>query len=259
MNFSLTNNIRFYDTTKEADFDTYFPNFDNQLLREQYYTDRNPLEYYREHIINKEIQFQIRNDELITVDVYIDGDIEDTGATVADITPENWVGDSIYLVSYTPSAEGIYQFKIADTDFESDEVNVITTSKKIVKVEYSNDTNDYGTIFVDDSLESVYTGLAYFTGYLKAGDSKMEKEVFKTDRGVQVTQRSTPIDQLILYIEGIHETYLQYISKIFSCNSLKVNDIFVNSDGEISKEQIPESDCFNLTITLVKTDITYLV
>jgi hypothetical protein len=257
--FSATNNLRFYESAKTPDFATYFPSFDNQVIGVQYYEDRKPLKYIREHLKSKVISFQYQDDGVSDdLEVYKDGVLLATIAST-NISPTGWLGIPVYAVAYTPSSAGVYYFKLKTTNYISDPILVLDAfDKSIIKIEYTNTINDYGTVFVNASLANVYTPICYFGGYINRGKMAINKEVFQADRGNTTTIRSTPMGGMNLLLEAVHETYLEYLEHIFACNTLKINDIIVNTEGDITNDQIEGTDCFDVKVNLKLKNTGYL-
>jgi len=264
----IANPIRFYDTVDVVNNSTKWPNAYNQRPRVDYqkgiYSNK---QYYKEWVINKDLKNQILvsslADENLTVYKYNTTTYAyDVYGTLApsDISPTGWTGLTVNLYTFTPSAIGTYYIEQNEGGYISDKFVVVSESfslRNMIEIIYVNSENDIDLIFFD--LEtSVYTGLAYFTGIFEPGTVN-DKSVTSFDRGTEFVNRATPVGTATVTITDIHNSYLETIQAIFSCNTLTVNGYGYSSAESVQSEKIPGTDLLNITVLLRETKNNYYV
>lgn len=255
-NVTHINPIRFrYNSTPNNR--TTWPNSENMDQRVIYFIGEYPVSFYKPHVINRPIYIQFRfsglTDERLLV---TKPDLSTEYVNPSDISPSGWVGTPVLLYEYTPTIEGVYQFEQEELNYISDKVRVVDQEKfrkQLIEIKYTNSENDFNAVFVDESLNTVYNPITYFTGMLLEGGGYNELEIFRTQRGVPSKQRATPLNTYTLVLSGIQRTQMRMINRIFSLDRLVVNNIPVeNTDiGEWTK--INKLDIGNVTIELTQT------
>lgn len=259
MRCPLLNPIRFCDTTKVPDWNTYFPNADNWQQRDEMFIGIEPASYYKEFLASKNIllQFEVSSGDSTSLLVYKYSELSETFAlsqTIigTDITPVNWDGNSIY--SFTANlTEGTYYFLI-NTTLKSDIFTVVSDAflkKKLVKVEYSNTENDYGCIF--DS----FTFTNYFSGILDIGQPDNEIEAFESDYGELTKLNAIPKRVATLTIVDIHKTLIDHIAMIFSLDTIAINGVSYQNNEVPSIQDKENSDIVDIVVKLTQTSNDY--
>lgn len=256
----LMNPIRFYRPADTPNFSSKFPVFDNVTQRTQTQQGLYPASWYKDYIVNKEIQLQFRvsglSDENITV-TEPNGDIQ--LLTPTDISPGGWTGDTVNRYNFTPDQEGVHYMEFNEEGQLSDKFmvhSVLKFRKRLVEVVFYNLTNDYGMIFWD-GITQKYTGTTYFTGILKP-TPKNEISAFETDQGSLTKLQATPVRAYTLTLTDIHNTYYDNIDHIFSCDFLQVNGVeFQTAEApEISEKE--KSDLIDVTVVLSMVDNDFM-
>ena len=257
------NPIRFYNQANEPDFTDIFPNNENIILRQKYIEGIYPVNWYKDHLIDKAVNLQFQIDGLsdLSMSVYApSGSVINVAPT--DITPLGWILNSVYKYTFTPDEEGVYYCVFnGDTDVISDKFYVASLEKfrrRLVKIDFYNSVNDYGMVFWDDITQK-YSGTTYFTGQLKTGKVKNEISAFEGDRGVVSKLRSTPVKLAELILTDIHYSYVYNINQIFSCDYLVVNGIQYQTNEVPEVDEIEKSDLVNITINLSQVSNLYYV
>lgn len=259
MRCPLLNPIRFYELAKVPDWSTYFPNPNNVLQREQMFVGVEPASYYKEYLAGKviKLQFEISSGDSTSLLLYKYNEVSEAYAlnsTIvgADITPIGWEGESIYMFEVTPT-EGTYYFTINGTH-KSDTFTCISDTflkKKLVKVEYTHNENDFGCIFDN------FTFTNYFSGILDIGQPDNEIEAFESDYGEIVKLSSIPKRVTTLTITDIHRSLIDHIAMIFSLSNITVNGISYQNQEVPSIAEKEFVDIVDITVKLVQTNNTY--
>lgn len=255
------NPVRFYNPSKAVDYSTYWPHPDNVLPRTLYQRGQDPTEYYREHLVNKVIRFQLRFDSVSDTDIEVYKDVSGTWTlqttiTKTNIIPSGWTGFDIYKFEYTPSSEGLYQFRLKGVNFRTDPILVVSREKfkkGLVQLEYWNTENDYDMIFWDGGTQN-FSGLIYLSGMLLAAPSENEVSVFVDDPGIVKKLKVQGTPRNTLKIADLHWSYASMIDTIFKCDQLKLNGVFYQNQESPEIELIENSDLVNITVNLNQTN-----
>jgi len=260
MKSPLINPIRFYNPANEPDYLTKFPNIDNIYNGKDWvYGVSSFKNYSRIHTDVLYLQFLLSTGNSPNFKLYqlLDGEwvIADTIVAV-DISPASWISDPIYLLT-VDQPDGVYYLD-APNLLRSD-IFTITTEARIlkdcVKIDYANSENDFGCIF--DNGVTTYEFTAYFIGQLLTGTPGVEIESYEDDRGEPVKLRSTPQRTAILNLKGIHYTYSDYFTHLFSCDTVTINGVEYENTEAPSFDLTQSSDLGSLSIKLIQKTNDY--
>lgn len=263
VNIPYINPFRFQKMSVEIDNDTLFPSFDNMRLNTKYQKGIYPLDskYYPDHLINKEFSVIVHTNlpEYAFSKYVIKPDGSTSGATIANITPSSWVGDDVFLITYTPTIEGVY-YIVLNGEYISDPINVRSSDSDMVKVQYYDDNNSNEGLFYDYDLSIwVWQPIRYFTGQVITGEPQNEYSIYKDDPGINKKTRSEPIDTIQLNLTDISQLELKIINRMFSCSNILVNGVDCQNTEPPEYEPIPKSEMCNVSIlmTITKDDKDY--
>lgn len=251
LTFSHLNPIRFYKGSELPDYSNTFPHLDNVTQRVEYVQGLNPASWYKDWMTGKTLGFQFQTDDAVgvTIEVYklnasnIYELIDSLLPT--DITPIDWIGNTMLACFYTPTADGLYQFKIGNAT--SDVISAISStkySKLLVRIDYTNGVNDFACI-----LEN-FTFTDYVTGQLVNASPEQEIEGFESDRGDYTKIQTTPKRIANLNINELHRNYIDHFNMVFSCNDIRVNGIAMQNPEAPSVELVDYSDLCNMVVKL---------
>lgn len=118
--------------------------------------------------IGQEMLIQIQNEGNIVVEVSgVSG-----AATVTDVSPVGWQGDTVWNISYTPAIEQIVEFKVGVydnvgnfiTNLYSECIKVQSVLKNCIKIEWHNTENSGGLVYGVNG--SIFKGVSYVNGYM---------------------------------------------------------------------------------------------
>lgn len=257
MKCPIINPIRFFDTP--PDYQNTWPNMDNVSQRVMNIDGLWPAQYYKEWLYGDDLylQFETVDGDNTVLSVYKYNEITEaydllTTVNPTMITPPGWLGDN--YIKYTLSlAIGTYYLKFAD-GYTSDTFVVtsdIQQCKRFIRVDYTNNQNDYGVIFDN------FTFTQYFSGQLIIGAPKNEISALESDRGNITKLRSTPIRLTTLFINDIHYTLVDHVNMVFSCDQITVNGVTYQTTEPPIIEPIEGSDLVNITISLSQTNNIY--
>lgn len=262
----ILNSFRFLAKTGIApDWTSRFPNAYNMSLRENYIKGVHASKYYRDHLINSEITLQLWDNDVdnvvINVMKYNEATelFEDIGnATVLTIQPFNWVASDVFKITYTPTVEGLYYFDWPGGNVVSDMFYVhsdLELKKRLVKIKYWNETNDFGNVFYSDysdegTFATIYQPECYFTGKIFTGEPANDVAGAESDRGDFVKTSASPIMQLDLTLTELHINYAPVVNLIFSCDNLEINGVAMTNKGAVKFKEIKGTDLVNASVQL---------
>lgn len=207
------------------------------------------VNFCNEWAINQPLTFQIFSDSANPIIK-----VGDTNITPTDITPTGWagLGNYVYEISYTPTAEGDFRFLLIEDIyfFESDLIKVISDTSHLIKIDYSNSENDYGYV---GSTQLT----AYVDGEYRTVQPSNEMTVYENDRAELTKLRSTPIEKYELNIYNSIYSVANMLNMIFSCDTILINGESFQSDEVPNVEAIEMSNIFNISIIISRTSDNY--
>jgi hypothetical protein len=230
------------------DFDAVFPKFDLMALREQYQPQEQPIQYYPDWLVNKEISLQahisgIEIKATMTNELGVETLMHHT-----DITPSGWTGYQVHKFTVTPKVIGIYYITLEYKEsgikrvIRFDDFYVNDISKRLVELKFKNSENNMGMVW-----DAYYT--AYYTAIYKESDGEQENSVFKTDTGTSMLN-SKDYGGIDVIFCDIQKRYKRTIEKQLRCDSILFNGMECICEANPTSEDTENSDVINITARL---------
>lgn len=223
-------------------------NISQDLGEEFYEVDYVPA--CREWVAGVPLIFQFYSDTA-NPDTYVNGQ----ALILTDITPTGWagLGSYVYEAGYTPSYGEEMVFTIIENlqyFFESQTITVTDDPSSLIRIDYSNSSNDYG--YIDGE-----TLTTFIFGEMASVQPSNEIISYANDRGELTKLRSTPIEGY--EIKSYYATYgvVNMLNMIFSCDTIEINQQPFQNTETISPERIENTNLFNVSIVVDRIDEDY--
>ena len=268
INNPILNPIKFYDPTRTPNYSDRWPNIDNISLYTEWQRGIYPTYFYRDFVLNEEMTLQFRYDSAITATSILVYKMDSSGVyqlndslLPLNVSPPAWTGISVYNYTWTPTEIGIYYFDFTGADLLSHKFIVHNDTKylkRLFKITYTHYENKYGMIFLNGTT-NVFTGLAYFQGFLIDGELTNDLSIFTDDPGEVQLLQATPQRNATLYFDQLHYTYADVVNYIFSCNEITINGIQYQNSEVPKKEKIPDSDLVKISVNLFQRDNDHFI
>lgn len=254
--------LRFSYDSANVDYTRYFPDIDILQAHESPSIGINPVNWHLNWIKNETITFQLINPTIVKV--FKPNGTQET-LTPTEITPAGWAtSERYYLVSYKPTSDGVYYFSYLDDQFKayiSDKIYVNSRYKnRLVEIIFTDTQNKFDTIFVNENGTTVFAGRVFFEGLFLPTKPENTITTYKTSNEKPKKTNSYPQVMKELTLVDLPFHYPDLINHIFSCDTVKVNGILVDSNEEVfDYETFPRSILGDGKIKLQVVTDDYLV
>ncbi|MBD3198016.1 MAG: hypothetical protein GF317_23400 [Candidatus Lokiarchaeota archaeon] len=271
------NPIRFTQV-ETIDYEDIFPNIDNRLFVDNDWIDVDNMRY-RDKYLKEEYRIQLYANfgSIYVIGDYFSGKIYDTnGVQVLDFTSTHdaLLVDGVPIdlfhafdINFSGLDSGCYYGVIeiysgdgstVEATFRTNIFEVKDSLADYLRIEAFHSENDFGWIFTDDSVTPVEsTSKFYLKGSMMDYQPGQVKSTYKDDLAELFVLDSRPERIWSCKFFAVPDYVLDRLNLIFSCNSIKINDIeYLNEDG-LNVERLGTGNLFDVTIQLSQKNWDY--
>lgn len=212
-------------------------------------------QYCQKFTVGMKLSFQLRSDTVPTAMLteIIGGTEVPIGAI--NITPPSWAGLPVWEFSINLSVVGEYFVVITldDVTLLSEPIIVTEDNRNVVRMEYSNDENDFGMVFTTNGIDFKTYSLL-IDGRFDLVQPASTREQFETDLGLLSVQDVVPVVIFTAELSPLPSQMVNKLNYILGCKNIFLNQLRWNVREAPSVQRIDNSNMYQMLIQFQLAD-----